>query len=186
MQRAYLPGAAPRRAVPRSSGARTEWVRVARVLVPLRRAARCACHVDMPRVLRIVDRRDSHEQNRRKREWALPCDISTGTRPTPAHIGDGTGLNPCPPLHRDWARPCHCTGTALTAATSTPACRRGRRPLVHPPSLRADALTACVACGCAVHAANARIPCPHGLLQRLVFVCTDPVSRKPAATTVLL
>jgi hypothetical protein len=62
MQRAYLPGAAPR-----SGGARTEWACVPRVLVPLRRTARWRCdgtpgHVYVPGVLRIVDRRDSHEQ----------------------------------------------------------------------------------------------------------------------------
>ena len=68
MQRAYLPGA-----VPRSGGARTEWARVPRVLVPLRRTARRRCdgtpgHVDVPGVLRIVDRRDSHEQTAQARQ----------------------------------------------------------------------------------------------------------------------
>ena len=123
-----------------------------------------------------------------RREWARPCDIGTGTRLTPAHIGAGTGLTPCPHLHRDWAHSCHCTGTALTPATSAPACRRGRPLLAHPPSLRADGLTAdCVRrvwmCGTVSRSAY---PSPHGLLQRLVFVSTDPVSTKPAATTVSL
>jgi hypothetical protein len=195
MQRAYLPGAAPRRAVPRSGGARTEWARVPRVLVPHCSTARWRCDVALPGVLARCTRQVFCESSideilMNKTQVSVNGLAHATSAPglgSPLPTSAGTGL-PLPHLHRDWARPCHCTGTALTATTSTPACRRGRLPLAHPPSLRADALTADCArrvrlCGTRCQRAY---PSPHGLLQRLVFVCTDPVSKKPAATTVSL